>query len=93
MSKARSRRFHLRWFQGHLDTASQHLNSRFVAFSAAVRRTSIFAFRKIVGEFWRPAPPKRAIRTSIPRIVAFETKKAALKAPPLVVGVAGSNVP
>jgi hypothetical protein len=41
----------LRWFQGHLDTASQHLKGRLTAFSAAVRRTPAFAFRKIVGEF------------------------------------------
>jgi hypothetical protein len=83
----------LRWFQGHLDTASQHLNSRLAAFSAAVRCAAIFAFRKIVGEFWRPLLRNRAIGISSPRIVAFETKKAALEAPPFVVVCVGLNGP
>jgi hypothetical protein len=83
----------LRWFQGHLDTASQHLNDRLAALSAAVRYAGDFAFRKIVGEFWRLAPRKRAIRASTSRIVAFETKKGALEAPPFVVIVAGTSGP
>jgi hypothetical protein len=75
----------LRWFQGHLDTASQHLNSRFQRFFAAMRHKPKFAFRKIVGELGRPAPRKRATDLADARIGTFETKKGGAGAPPFFV--------
>jgi hypothetical protein len=83
----------LRWFQRHLDTAPQHLNGRFAVFFAATRRGTVFAFRKIVGEFWRLAPRKRAIEVTAARIGPSETKKAAPEAPPFVVSIVGSIGP
>jgi hypothetical protein len=65
----------LRWFQRHLDTASQHLNSRFAAIFAAMRRLVFFAFRKIVVEPWRRAPPKWTIAAKIGRIAMAGNQK------------------
>jgi hypothetical protein len=93
MSKAASQRFHLRWFQRHLDTAPQHLAWRFAVFFTAVRRAAVFAFRKIVGELGRRAPRKRAIGVAAVRIDLFETKKAAPEAPPFVVSIVEPSGP